>query len=142
MKSGTIKPRFYPRRQILRRPILGDQRHLILIRSRTITPTDPFNVDFGESFVTVATVWAYIETKGGDTFFDGTNIVKSKDIHFVIRFISSLLRFKTDITQEYWIEYNGNRFDITTVESYDERQDWMKLVCNIRGDTTLPVNSA
>lgn len=142
MKSATVKLKFFPHRQILRRPIIGDMRHLISIRTRTIGVTNPTNIDFTENFVTTNTVYASIVTKQGDSLFDGTNLESHTDTLFFIRFISNLQYFSSDLTQEYWIEYNGNRYDIKTVESYDERQQFMLLRCTLRGASNIPVNSA
>jgi head-tail adaptor len=142
MKSGTIKLRFFPKRQILRRPILGDARHLILIRTRNITATTPTDIDFDESFTTTNSVYAYIETKDGDKVFDGTNLDSRIDIIFRIRFIHGMIPYTSGLTEEKWIEYREDRYDIITVESYDERQQWMQLKCNLRGDKTKEVNKA
>lgn len=142
MKSGTIKLRFFPKRQILRRPILGDMRHLILIRTRAITAATPTDVDFDESFTTTNTVWASIETKDGDKIFDGTNLDSRIDINFIIRFIHGLIPYTSGLTEEKWIDYRDNRYDIINVESYDERQIFMRLKCNVRGDKTKEVNKA
>jgi SPP1 family predicted phage head-tail adaptor len=142
MKSGEIKLRFFPKRQILRRPILGDMRHLILIRTRDITATTPTDIDFDESFTTTNSVYAFIETKEGTEVFDGTNLKSQININFVIRFIHGMIPYVSGLTEEKWIDYRDNRYDIVNVESYDERQIFMRLKCNLRGDKTKEVNKA
>ena len=142
MKSGTIKPRFYPRRQILKRPIIGDMRHLITISIRTIQPTTLANVDFDETFTVTQNVYAAIETKKGVNIFDGTNVTEIVDTIFTIRFIGGLVPFYSGITDEKWIDYEGERFDIKSVESIDNRRIFLRLTANTRGDSTLPVNKS
>ena len=127
---------FAPKRQKIRRPLLGDMRHRIEIRTRSITPPSVDGVDFGESFVTTNTVYAALDTVTGEQLFDGTNVEISGITHiFTIRSISGL-------TEEKWIDYKGNRYDIKSIETFDARGLFMKLRCVLRGDKTKPVNAA
>lgn len=124
-----------PTSQSIRRVCLGDMRHKIEIQSRSITPPPGSDIKFGENFVTTKTVWAYLKTVRGVSIFDGTNIAKAITDKFVIRYIATL-------TEESWVKYRSNLYNILDIEDYDGRKQFMVLSCNLRGDQGKPVNYA
>jgi SPP1 family predicted phage head-tail adaptor len=125
--SAQESKRYRAKRQTIRRIVLGDLRHQITIKLRNLKAlSNPNQVDPTEDFTTSKVVWAYIDTKKGAELFDGVSTVYSYTHTFIIRYISSF-------TEEKWIEYQGNRYDIIDVESYDERNLFMRLTCRLRG---------
>ena len=124
-----------PRRQRLRRPALGDMRHLIQIQLRALAPVINDDIAAQEVFTTTNTVWAAITTTDGDEMFDGTNIADKIATIFTTRFI-------TGITEERFVDFGGEKYNIVKVENFDERKLFMRLLCVKRGDNTLEVNKA
>jgi SPP1 family predicted phage head-tail adaptor len=127
--------RFKSKKQVIRRPDIGDMRHKIEIRTQAIAPINTDNPDFGENFTLFKTVWAKIDTVSGEEIFAGTSLIKIVTHVFTIRYIATL-------TKEFWIFYQGNSYKIVDVEPLDERKVFMKIRCIIRGDQTKPVNYA
>lgn len=118
----------------------GDLNQLIQLQNRAIAAPQQGGVDFTEVFqdkpintdeaspYNEGDVWAFIETTGGKTIFDGVNDrVVSHDIY---------LRFVDGVTAETWVVYNGNRYDVVTVENLDEANEYLRLRCNLRGPET------
>jgi head-tail adaptor len=136
MQSSTGGYRFSPNQQKIRRSVLGDMRHLIQIRMRAIQPINlPGQVDFSEAFVTTNTVYAYRKTVGNDKSFDGTNTTTAVTDIWIIRYIPTL-------TDEKWIFFDNNIFDISSFEDLDGRKMFMKVLSNIRGTEDKVVNYA
>lgn len=125
-----------PKKQAIRRVNLGDMRHKVLIRTRSLVPiSDPNATNFGESFTTTYTRWAHLATTRGDSIFDGTTIKYAVTHIFTVRYIAGL-------TEEKWLEYQNQRYDIVDVEALDGRNLFMKLRCALRGSTAKEVNKA
>ena len=105
---------------------IGDMNEQILLQDRGIG--EPFfgSVDFSEDFTNNDKVWAAINTVSGKTFFDGVG----EEILITHEF---LIRYDASVSAETWISWNSRRFDILTTEDYDERKEFMKLICTDRG---------
>jgi SPP1 family predicted phage head-tail adaptor len=117
-----------------RKPCIGDLRDEIKLQNRNITPPPFDDPDFDETFTALSTVWAGIETVAGKTYFNGVNEVPIT--HTVT------IRFDSTVTAETWIEFNGRRIDILSVEDWEERHEWMILTCGERGSTDYDANKA
>lgn len=122
-------------RQKVRRPCIGDMKETIVLQTRAITPINSESVDFSEDFATSFTVQASTRTVRGKEIFDGTNIVGSITHEFTIR-------YNALITQEYWVLFNSERFNILDVEDLDERHRFMVLRCTDRGTNANQSNFA
>ncbi len=114
---------------------IGDMRHKIKINVRTLTPPSNGDVDFDEVLSGTVEVWAALITTSGKEVFDGTNL---KGIATHIFYIRAL----TGQTAEDWVEFKGEYYRILSVENYREDDRFQELMCNVRGDTSLPVNLA
>lgn len=101
-------------------------RDVITLQNRDITPPIFGSPDFTETFTDSATVWSLIETVTGKTFFDDVDTAVNVTHHIYIRYDET-------VTAETWILYDGRRIDILNVESLDERNLFMLLVCNETG---------
>ena len=88
-----------------------------------------------KDFVLLASPWAMIETPKGQTIFDEVGIEKIVTDVFYIRYIDGL-------TKEDWIVYDGNRYDIQTVEDMDKNKLFQKLPSVVRGVDTLEATKA
>ena len=112
---------------------IGDMRYQIELNTRSIQAPTMGGVDFGENFTATETVSAAIETKNGETVFDGSNLERVVTHRFYIRFISG-------ITEETWINFENNLYDILNVENLDQRSEFLLLRCTLRGPDTVKTN--
>ncbi len=118
-----------------RKVCIGDLTDEIILQNRNITPPPFGSADFDESFTTIATVFAAINTVSGKTFFDGVN----SDINITHEIY---IMFDATVTAETWIEFKNRRIDILRVENLEERDEWLKLICTERGPNTLNATKA
>ena len=112
---------------------VGDLRERITLQDRDIQP--PGDINFTESFTAPLIVSAAVKTLSGVEIFDNTNIVRIATHDFIIR-------FQFGITQEKWILWRNERYDILVVENLEGRNQWLKLRSAVRGADTLVVNDA
>ncbi|GAH16987.1 unnamed protein product [marine sediment metagenome] len=113
---------------------IGDLNKKILLYDRNIKASST-DTKFDEDLDNVISVWSMIKTNSGKDIFDGTEIIGSATHEFYIR-------YRTDLTNESWLEYNSNYYNILSFENLNEESDFLKLNCAIRGDKTKKVNLA
>jgi SPP1 family predicted phage head-tail adaptor len=93
-------------------------RHRTQILIRTEDPDSGFGTD--ETFTVLATVWAQFIPVSGmkrlETQSYGTDIT-----HKV------LMRYRGDVTDRHWLEWNRRRFEIKTFRYLEEKTDWLEL---------------
>jgi SPP1 family predicted phage head-tail adaptor len=108
---------------------IGDLDRIISLKVRSLVG-DSNSADFLLNFTNDGDVWAAIQTTAnGEVFFDGMNTEVITTHKFYINYISLF-------TQEIWIEFEGNNYDIINVEDLDERHEFLKLNCVIRGSNS------
>lgn len=117
------------------RVCIGSLNQQIELYSRAITAPNANTTHYTETFTTVKTVWAMIETLPNVTIFDSSNVERTISHDFYIR-------FRANINAQNWIKYKGNYYDIVHVENYQERNQFLLLRSNVRGDATKPANFA
>lgn len=106
--------------------VIGDMRHRIFIHERNIHVPAFGSVDFDERFTGFDT-WAAIRTTGGKVVFDGVG-QDALATHEVF------VRYNEDYTTQNFVQVDdGRRFRILSVEDYDERHDYMVMLCTDRG---------
>lgn len=124
-----------PNRNIIRRQrrqvCLGDLDRRIKIHNRSIQAPIFSESDFTEQFDPTANRWALIRTVTGKTIFDGVN---QQDIALTHEIF---IRYDDSVTTESWIGYDGSLFDIVAIEDFEERHEFMQLLCTERGDKNL-----
>lgn len=105
---------------------IGDMRHRVYLHDRSITPPAFGTVDFDELFVGV-TRWAAVKTYRGKAVFDGVsgdNLVTHE----------LFMRYEEGITSESFIQLSdGRRFKVLDTENYEERNEYIVLMCTDRG---------
>lgn len=125
----------------VKRVSIGALNRKIIVNFRSIVPPSSGSVDFTESFIPDREVWALIETVAGVTIFDETNTAIDITHNVYIRYYPTM-------TPEKWVNLlsiNGgvdNYLNIMRVENLNEENRFYKLLCNIRGNSALPVNEA
>lgn len=132
---GQIMPKRQKNQRKKRQVCIGDMDEQIILQDRGIGEPLFGSVDFDEDFTNIATVWAAINTVSGKTFFDGVNTETNITHEFFIRFDAS-------VSAETWVEWNSRRFDILDAENYEERSEFMKLICAERGANTIEATKA
>lgn len=81
------------------------------------------------TFVDVVSVWANVITRSGINKFSGINI--DDNITHIWQ-----IRRRSDITAEYWINYNDNRYKIESIEPMNEG-NYLLLFCKLTGEDNL-----
>lgn len=114
-----------------RKSSIGHMRDRIKLLPRAITEPLFGITDFTETFTDVTETWANVTTTNGESMFDGVNTDVSITHEVFIRFDSS-------ITEEAWVRLDdGTLLNIVSVENFEKRSEFMRLVCNERGDESL-----
>ncbi len=114
----------------------GDLNHFIFLKDRQLgepgfdPDTGLLDVDFVENFGVDKNdgIWAGVKTVTGKVIFDGTGTDQITITH------EFLIYFDAAVTTEVWIQdTDGKLFDIIRVEDFDERKQYMRLLCVERG---------
>lgn len=117
-----------------RRLCTGDLDRKIDLYYRT--QDAPINgVDYENTMQPKKSVWAGIKTTKGRQMFYTTNEDLAVSHIFYVRYGEAI--FSTD-----WIKFGGENYDIIDVENIDERNEWIAIYCNVRGDSGNTINNA
>jgi len=113
---------------------IGSMDRLISLKTRVIQTPDGSSVDYSESFSTLASEWAAVKSLSrGPIFLDGTNIAKQATHIFMIR-------YRSDVDAEIWIDLDSVYYDVLNVEDLDEKNEFLFLYAVKRGGTSIPIN--
>ncbi len=110
-----------------RKICLGDLRTRVTLSNREITEPIFGQTDFGEDFPAPKVVWSMVRTINGRNIFNGvdTDIALSHEI---------TIRYDTTIDAQTWVQFtDGTRLDVIDVQDYEERNEYMVLLCRARG---------
>lgn len=120
---------------------VGDMRDRILIRQRaTSTPDFDSPAKFGETYKTIAAVWAKVKTNiSGKRIFDGVNDEQGGGIILSSTHIFTI-RYRDGITSENVVDYKGDNYKINRVVNPEERNMYLELYCKLLGDRELEAN--
>lgn len=124
-----------------RKICVSDLDSEILLVDRAIQPPVANSVDYTERFLEdiaeLESTWALVETVSGKTFFDGVG-TETPITHNIY------IEYDELITSEYWIILDidlrptllsGDKIlDILSTEDLEERHEWLKLTCTVRGN--------
>ena len=69
----------------------------------------------------VATVWAAVQQTGGREFLDAAQVTAERRVVFRIR-------YRSDIQQDWWIEYGGWKHDVHEIRELGRREG-LELHC-------------
>jgi SPP1 family predicted phage head-tail adaptor len=110
-----------------RKVAVGDLRDRITLQNRDIAPPLFGDDEYSEDFEASAEVWAAVNTVAGKTVFNGvgTDVAITHEV---------FIRHDSRVTSETWIELaDGRRLDIELPENWEERDEFMRLLCVDRG---------
>ena len=116
-----------------RRICIGDLNRVVSLMTRTLDAPQS-SVDFGHTF-TDLTTWAALATVKGKDVFAGTNMSTLISHIFYVR-------YRSDVTAEWWIKYKSKNYDIVDTENLEERNEFLAIFCNVRGASDQPVNES
>lgn len=122
-------------KSIKRQICIGDLKDRIELSIRSQVSKNDGKIKSVMDFTALATVWAKVTTTRGSQLFDGVEI--SDPFTHQIE-----IRYRDDVDAEKWIDFKGNRYDIVDVQDYDERHDFLLLLCKKKGDQTKEANFA
>lgn len=109
---------------------MGDLSKRITLHTRSIRPPDFGDTNFTEEFSNPVVVWAMILTSTGKTIFDGVSL----DVQVTHEVY---IRHRDGVTEETWIEYKNDYYDVLRVENLEEDDEFLKISCKVRGDKDL-----
>lgn len=90
--------------------------------------------DIGVSFIDIAEVWAFIKTRNNASFIADVNIADITTIEFYIRYLD------VDLNKQIFIEFEGNRYKINSIENIDKDAKIIVLRATERGNKELNAN--
>ncbi|MEE9160022.1 MAG: head-tail adaptor protein [Gammaproteobacteria bacterium] len=81
-----------------------------------------------------ASPFAAIETKGkGVDIFDGVETSGENGIPVVASHVVTI-KYRSDVTAENYVRFGANNYDILKAENIDERSEYLRLFCALKGD--------
>lgn len=116
---------------------IGNMDRLIALQSRTLTAPTGGDSDYEETMVTIASVYALVETPGSDTQFGTISIPGSTNFFSHVFYI----RYRTDVTNETFVLMNGVYYDILHITNLEETDRFLKLDCVRSGPSTAPAST-
>lgn len=119
----------------LRKVPVGDMRTPVTIhRAEILAPTA--GVDLGRRMTTVIEPWfCKVTTPTGVYAFDSSNIEQIITHDFQGRFADG-------VDRDMVIEWDGEYYKIISVEDFEERHEFLRLRCTVRGSIAKEVNRA
>lgn len=115
-----------------RRICIGNLNKRIKIQVRNIAANNTNSIGNNEVFTELVEVWAAIETTRGSQLFDGVEISNPFTHKVYIRYI--------DIDFTKWIVIDNDRYEIVDVENLEQKNEWLLLMCTLKGDKTKKAN--
>ena len=114
----------------------GSLRARVGLYTRTLTSPAFDSQDNRQEYTLVATLPAAVQTTNGIDIFDG---VERSGVDGVPTTATVLffVRYRTDVTAENFLQYDGVNYQILRVEGVDLRREWLKIFAAPRGDLTL-----
>ena len=99
---------------------LGKFRHFITLQGQGTTRDSGGGISSG--FTTIASVYANVVPKSGKEIYKRGKLVGSITHEIIIR-------HRTDITNASRISFNNKLFNIRSIINIDERDRYLKLMC-------------
>lgn len=85
----------------------------------------------------VFTAYADIKTRTTPQMVNGINSGISITHIFTVEYSTAIYQALAELTQDYWISYNGKRYYVSTLENVDEADKIIRLVASLRGKNTI-----
>lgn len=128
-KCKNISP---PKRKVC----VGSLRSMVGLYIRNIKSPAFNSQDNQQEYTLVETLPAAVQTINGIDIFDDVEKSGSDGIPAVAT-ILFFVRYRTDVTAENFLQYDGVNYQILRVEPLDLRREYLKIFAASRGDLTL-----
>lgn len=109
----------------------GDLRNKIDIQTRSLGGNSIGVVAPSETFTTLFSPWAAIETPNGKSRFLGVDINDQTTHIFIVRYDSTIVNIEV---KNNFILFNSNRMKILRVKNMNEDNIFLAIECTERGD--------
>lgn len=132
-----------PSRKVERRPLrksaVGDMRDRINLLTKGLQPPVFGGSTAPQDFTLIAEVWAKVVTRspGLNTFTD-VNVASQSRLAQATHIFT--IRYRSDVTTEAVIAYQGNYFEILNDDDTETRNEYLILHAKLLGDKTLEAN--
>lgn len=121
-----------------RKVCIGDLGSRILLHVRAIDDPIFDDTDFEEDFTSYPATWARIKTTAGKTIFDGVGSDVDISHEIIVRYDANNL-----VDDDTWILTEDEvRLRVEKVEDYDERHEFVRLLCSQRGSRDKDASKA
>lgn len=120
-------------------PQIGDMRERIVISQRDMAAPGDDSAAFGQILIPIATVWAAVHTKGGDSA-SGEEVFNNVSKSNTDASNLFIIRFRSDVTFANIITYKGDNYKILPADNPDKRNRFLFLYCALLGDDELDAN--
>lgn len=117
----------------------GDLKHKITIQTRQLGGVSVGTYTPQETFTTLASPWAGIETPNGRSRFLGTNINEKTTHVFIVRYQSTIAELEV---HNNFILYDSRRFKILSVTNTNEDNNFLAIEATERGDDDKDASDA
>ena len=121
-----------------RRVCIGDLDSRVRVLHRSQVPPVAGSVDAAFAFQPIAQdgyVWAMIETVDGRTVFDGVANDRRVTHRVTVRNLD-------DVTSATWVLLEDvTRLDVVLAERFDERGEFVRMLCDARGSDAKPASA-
>lgn len=117
----------------------GDLRHKIAIQTRSLGGVSFGQTSPRETFTTIFSPWAAIETISGFRKFSGINIDENATDVFYILFSSAVAALEVG---NHFILFDDKRFRILEVTDLNRDKRTLAIQCSDRGDDGLEASEA
>jgi SPP1 family predicted phage head-tail adaptor len=119
-----------------RKVTIGDMDSRICIQTRDLTEPVHGETNFTELFAGLDKTWAKIVTTTGKVVFDGV----AEDVEVTHEVT---IRYDSAVTTQSWILLeDARRLKIQKVEDFEERKEFLRLLCTDRGSSAKGAASA
>ena len=132
-----------PKRSVSSRPLrkspIGDLRERIELYTREVQPPVMGSASDTEKFTLIKEVWAKIVTRlPGEDTFSKVNVASQNLLAKATHIFT--IRWRSDITAQNVIQYEGNYFEILNTDDTETRNEYLIMHCKLLGDKTLKAN--
>lgn len=108
------------------------RRKIGLFRRNILAPAS--SQSHSHDYEQFASPFASIETKGkGVDIFGGIETSGADGIPVVASHVV-IIKYRSDLTAEDYVQFGGNNYDILKAENIDERNQYLRLFCALKGD--------
>jgi len=112
-----------------RQVCIGDRNEQIDLQTRA--SNNEFSAKESFTFTTVLTPWAMVETLKNEFILDEVTGGDVQATHAFTIIVPSIA-----ISGEFWVLFKSKRYRVLDQVDFEERGEYLKLMCTVRGSVT------